>query len=198
MSALGYLCGLDLGQAQDYTALAVAEVHARAHEYIYCVRHLQRFGLKTSYPAIVRHVVALLQLPAVRGQTTLIADATGVGQPVIEMLKEAGLNPIAITITGGSVVTEQAWDHFHVPKRDLVSAIQIPLQGRRLSIAPALPEADLLKQELANFQVKVTTAAHDTYGAWRQGTHDDLVLALAVAIWYGSQQRAPGDYGITF
>jgi hypothetical protein len=136
MSVLGYLCGLDLGQAQDYTALAVAEVHARAHEYLYYVRHLQRFGLKTSYPAIVRHVAALLQHPPVRGQTTLIADATGVGQPVIEMLKEAGLNPIAITITSGNVVTEHAWNAFHVPKRDLVSAIQIPLQSRRLSIAP--------------------------------------------------------------
>jgi hypothetical protein len=195
---LGYLCGLDLGQAQDYTALAVAEVHARAHEYLYHVRHLQRFALRTSYPAIVRRAAKLLQRPPVRGQTTLVVDATGVGQPVIDMLKEAALKPISITITSGNVVAEHAWDAFHVPKRDLVSAIQIPLQSRRLSIAPALREADILKQELANFQVKVTTAAHDVYGAWREGTHDDLVLALAVAIWYGSQQRAPGDYGITF
>jgi hypothetical protein len=107
-------------------------------------------------------------------------------------------HPMAITITSGHVVSQPAWDHFHVPKRDLVSAVQVLLQSRRLSIAPALPDADILKQELANFHIKVTTAAHDTYGAWREGAHDDLVLALAVAMWYGSQQRAPGDYGITF
>jgi Terminase RNaseH-like domain len=198
MSVLGYLCGLDLGQAQDYTALAVAEVQAREHQYLYHVRYVQRFALKTSYPVIVRSVADLLERPPLRDQATLVADTTGVGQPVIEMLKEAGVHPIAITITSRSVVTEQAWDHFHVPKRDLVSAIQILLQSRCLSIAPALPDADLLKQELANFQVKITAAAHDTYGAWREGSHDDLVLALAVAMWYGSQQRVPGDYGISF
>jgi hypothetical protein len=198
MSVLGYICGLDLGQSLDYTARVVVEVQDREAAYIYLVRESLRYPLRTSYPAIVQDMVTFLQRLPLRGQTTLVVDATGVGAPVIDLLKAAGLYPIAMTITGGNVVTQPAYDHFHVPKRDLVSAIQIPLQSRRLSIAPALPEADIFKQELANFQVKVTTAAHDTYGAWREGTHDDLVLALAIAMWYGSQQRAPGDYGITF
>jgi hypothetical protein len=29
---------------------------------------------------------------------------------------------------------------------------------------------------------------HDSYGAWREGTHDDLVLALACALWCGERQ----------
>ena len=32
--------------------------------------------------------------------------------------------------------------------------------------------------ELLNFEVKITAAANDTCSAWREGTHDDLVLAL--------------------
>jgi hypothetical protein len=29
------------------------------------------------------------------------------------------------------------------------------------------------------------TRGHDQHGAWREGTHDDLVLAVALACWYG-------------
>ena len=29
--------------------------------------------------------------------------------------------------------------------------------------------------------------AHDSYGAWREGAHDELVLAVAVACWYGER-----------
>ena len=42
------------------------------------------------------------------------------------------------------------------------------------------------------FQVTITNAANDTYGAWREGTHDDLVLSVALAAWYaerGVQRR---------
>ena len=41
----------------------------------------------------------------------------------------------------------------------------------------------MLVEELMAFQVKVNAQAHDTYGAWREGAHDDLVLAVAVATW---------------
>jgi len=56
-----------------------------------------------------------------------------------------------------------------------------------LKIASQLPEADTLTRKLQNFQVKITGAANDTYGAWREGTHDDLVLAAALALWTGTE-----------
>ena len=34
--------------------------------------------------------------------------------------------------------------------------------------------------------------AHDSYGAWREGQHDDLVLALALALWAGVNTRPAG------
>ncbi|MEJ7863244.1 MAG: hypothetical protein WKF90_16565 [Pyrinomonadaceae bacterium] len=60
--------------------------------------------------------------------------------------------------------------------------VQLYLQSRRLKIASQLPEADTLTRKLQNFRVKITDAANDTYGAWREGTHDDLVLAAALAL----------------
>jgi hypothetical protein len=56
-------------------------------------------------------------------------------------------------------------------------------------VASALPEAATLTEELQNFQMKVSLdTGHNSYGAWREGAHDDLVLALACALWCGERQ----------
>jgi hypothetical protein len=119
---------------------------------------------------------------------TLAVDATGVGAPVIDLFKrenhKSHLQPIQIV--GGATVSREG-GVTRVPKRNLVSTVQVYLQSKRLRIASQLPEADTLTRELQNFQVKITDAANDTYGAWREGTHDDLVLAAALALWTGTE-----------
>ena len=58
------------------------------------------------------------------------------------------------------------------------------LQSGRLKIARELEHAETLKAELLNFRVKINIATgHDSYEAWREGDHDDLVLAAAMATW---------------
>jgi hypothetical protein len=179
-----FVVGLDLGQAQDFTALAV--VHRSAgRDGVVQVPHLERFPLGTSYPTIVGRVAQLLATPPLREQASLVVDRTGVGGAVVDLLAEAHLSPVAVTITGGDKVHRDSKTRYSVPKRELVSVLQVLLQTGRMKIASALPEAEVLVKELLTFQVKITSNAHDTYGAWREGTHDDLVLALALAAWYG-------------
>jgi hypothetical protein len=150
----------------------------------YQVRHLQRFPLGTGYPEIVQQVATLVEGPLLQPEPILIVDATGVGAPVVDMLDERISEVVvAVTITGGDQVNRQGC-RFRVPKRELVSTLNVLLQSKRLKIAAALPEATVLKQELMHFRVKITATAHDTYGAWREGSHDDLVLAVALAAWY--------------
>jgi hypothetical protein len=37
-----------------------------------------------------------------------------------------------------------------------------------------------------NFKVKIDPrSAHDSYSAWREEDHDDLVLSVALAAWWG-------------
>ena len=76
-----------------------------------------------------------------------------------------------------------------VPKRDLVSTAQVLLQSERLKIAKGLPEAQTLVDELLAFKVSISLKGHDSYGndvgMWRENPHDDLVLAVALAAWYG-------------
>ncbi len=43
-------------------------------------------------------------------------------------------------------------------------------------------------KELQNFKIKFTRAGNDTYEAWRESDHDDLVLAAAMAAWFGEKK----------
>jgi hypothetical protein len=158
------------------------------------VRHLERFELHTRYPEIVEHVKRLLLREPFRRRmryTSLLVDRTGVGAGVLDSFHEHGVNPIGVTIHGGSAVTEdQLTRSYRVPKRDLVSAVQLRLQNGSLKIAPELALADTLKKELLGFSVKVDPrTAHDSYEHWREGDHDDLVLATALAAWYREYER---------
>ena len=69
-----------------------------------------------------------------------------------------------------------------MPKALLVSSVQALLHEGRLHIQKDLPEAATLVRELQDFRVNFTTAGHMTFSA-REGKHDDLVLALALAVW---------------
>jgi hypothetical protein len=190
-----YWLGLDLGQAQDFTALAVVQ-KADYNRATPChVRHLQRWPLHTSYPDIVDDVTKLLQHPTfanARG-VYLAIDGTGAGKPVVDMFRRARLtvgqgrqtryvNLRAIQFTAGNTVTTDG-DVTNVPKRDLVGAVQTELQTGRLKVAASLPEAVTLQRELQNFRIKFTKAGNDTYEHWRASDHDDLVFAVAMPLW---------------
>jgi hypothetical protein len=215
-----YLLGLDLGQAADPTALAILERIVLPAQSVPAVGgyagppigvrttwtppappkprcrfecpHLERLTLGTAYPDVVTRVAGLLEDPALAGaEVALVVDATGVGRPVVDMFRQAHLDPIAITITGGDTVTCDGAG-FRVPKRDLVGVVQVLLQSERMKFAAGLPAIPQLVQEFLAFRVKIDPlTAHDSYGAWREGAHDDLVLAVAVAAWYGEHWSPP-------
>ncbi len=187
-----YVIGLDLGQASDYTALAVLERPAPVPNSnvapVYPLPYLKRFRLSTPYTDIVPAVAKLASTPPLRG-ATLVVDYTGVGRALVDMLRKAstGCRIIPVTITAGQAVTRAEDGSYHVPKKELVTSLQLVLQARRLKVAAALPESDTLIEEMHNFRVKVTLAANETFGAWREGQHDDLVLAVAVAAWWAEK-----------
>ena len=187
---MDYFVGLDLGQTTDPTALAVLERSGLLEEPDFAVRHLLRYPLGTPYTAIVPDVVRMTNTRPLAGRCTLVVDQTGVGRPLVELLlKEPGVpRVVPVTITGGHEVTVMPDRSFHVPKRDLVTALQVPLVGRRLKVAAGIPDADILVRELSSFEVKITEAAKETFGARRGGQHDDLVLAVALACWLAGHE----------
>lgn len=178
-----FVMGLDLGQAQDYTSVGILQLVTEGRKVDYHCRHLERFALRTPYPAIVAQVQERITGPDLRGRTALVVDATGVGAPIVDMVRAGGLSCVAVTIHGGEAVVTVPGG-YRVPKRDLVSTVQVLLQTQRLLFAAGMPLVDTLVTELTNFRYKITATAHDVYGVWREGGHDDLVLAVALAVWY--------------
>jgi hypothetical protein len=181
-----WLIGLDLGRMNDYTAAVVVECIEPGHaQSAYHVRQILRVRNKP-YPQIVSAVQELLASPDLR-DASLIVDGTGVGVAVVDMFRATGTVPIGITITAG-FDHERVIGGYHVPKRALVSIIEVLLQHGRVHIAAELPLTPVLTQELSNFEVRISAAGRDTYSA-REGEHDDLVLATAMALWYGELPR---------
>jgi hypothetical protein len=68
---------------------------------------------------------------------------------------------------------------------ELVTALQLLLQHRRLHTSRGLEHAATLVKELENFRVKITAAMKEQIESVREGLHDDLVLATAMAAWVG-------------
>jgi hypothetical protein len=135
--------GLDLGQANDYTALSFVDVVPTEYKVqaIYTdnekvsglpltfnVRHLQRYALGTNYPAVVEDVSRKIRQ---LGHVTLTIDHTGCGRPVFDLFERAGLCPLGVTITGGDTAHGEG-RQWRVPKRDLVGILQVAVQGGRI------------------------------------------------------------------
>lgn len=163
------------------------------------VRHLERFELGTRYPEVVGRVGELVETPPLKGRSSvLLVDKTGVGAGVVDHLAQAGLRPNAVTIHGGSTVSRDPQrPGLRVPERDLVCAVQVLQQTGRLKIAKGLAEAETLRRELLNFRIKIDPkTAHDSYEHWREGKHDDLVLATAMACWFREWWHGRREIGL--
>jgi hypothetical protein len=198
-----YVIGVDLASQQDYTAITVNEVSRRPSDrnLSHAVVHLDRWrGL--TYPQTVARI--LEQYSNVRDapeltlhSPVLVVDSTGVGLPVLHMLREQHRAAVGVMIHSGDTVTRGDANVYRVPKRDLVSHLQLTLQSRRLRIARELSLSHVLAEELRGFRVSIGLTGHDRYGnevgdaMWREQEHDDLVLAAALAVWYAETRPAP-------
>lgn len=186
-----FFVGLDLGQAQDYTALSVIEQRWNevARRYEYDLRYLDR-ARGEPYPSVVKKVSAMMNSKSIVGiePPRLILDKTGVGAPVADMFRVGPISPVEITITGG-ISPSAVPRGFHVPKRDLVFSLIGVFQSGRFRIADSLPLGKELIDELLNFKVKIDPkTAHDSYESWRESIHDDMVLSAAMSTWYAERR----------
>src|SRR5260221_6796936 len=151
-----HVAGLDLGQVHDPTALAILETSEISigrslvtYDWITIkrrsFRHLERLPLGLDYPTIVEHVRHLVSRPELGRRTTLVVDATGVGRPVVDLLRRAQLpcRLMPVTITAGDRETSEsgAW---RVPKRDLITGLLVLLQREEVDICGHLPESETL------------------------------------------------------
>ena len=194
-----FFISADLAQVNDYTAITIIERiitkerrysnflgdYTTETERAYHLRHIERPERGTTYPKIVDRLKELVESEQLRDkEKAVVIDLTGVGRPVWDLMRNNGFDGKmnGIQITGGKDVTSER-RIYNVPKRDLITALQVAFQNGQLKIARNLPEAETLIKELTNFKVKISVSGHDTYEAWREGIHDDIVLSAAMGVW---------------
>jgi hypothetical protein len=199
-----FIMGVDLGQSQDPTALIVMK-HTRAPletwtanekartmkqdiEEHFDVVHAERLALGTPYPDVVQYVRDVLNRPPLRDRCHLVIDESGVGRAVGDMFEDAGLRAVRVAITGGVDAVNQDGLRWSVAKSLLISGVDAKLHSGELRFAAELGEAHALAEELKDFRRHLTSAGRATYQA-RTGKHDDLVLAVAIALWWAVERR---------
>jgi len=191
-----FYLGLDLGQRRDPSTIAVVEKRG-----VIRVRHLERIPLGMPYPGVVERVREIMRHRELAGNCALAVDATGVGAPVVDMLRAArlGCDIAAVTITGGDRQRQNGSMRVSVPKRDLMAAVQVLLENDELKVARRLRELGALLRELTDVRSSAGIGGRVRLGADGCGEHDDLVIALALACWRAKRgqigfgaERLPG------
>jgi hypothetical protein len=196
--------GIDLGQARDATAIAAvesyraeelpADAHTRRPRRLkyHTLIHLEKLRPGLGYPAQVSAIVSIVDtLAADGGSPVLSVDATGVGRPVVDLLRRDCPYPLhAVTITSAVEVVRHGSD-LSVPKTDLIGCLEVVLSTRRLLFAPDLPLAKDLDAELRAFSRELSATGRPLYEG--RGSHDDLVLALALAVWAAERGGGSGE-----
>lgn len=181
-----FFAGLDIGQSQDYTALAIIERktlvsplhdhHAITHD----LRHLERIPLGTSYVQVAKRVS---QLHQDFNRIMIAVDATGVGAAVLDQLRAeigyTGLTPILITSGHAQHCSNGVW---FIPQKDLVAGPLIMLERGQLRIAADIPLRAEFTAEMLSIRETRSATGHLHYGPINGG-HDDLFMAFTLALW---------------
>lgn len=161
-----YYAGLDLGRLADYTVLVIVN---RRREVVF----VDRF-YKIDWAQQIARVGAACER---YNRCRVWCDATGVGDPVYEALRRAGVQATAYYITQRS-------------KPALIDNLCLMLEHQKL----VLPRPEVWPEgidELEAFEYSVTDSGSVRSSA-PSGQHDDCVMALALAAFgVGFKDRGP-------
>lgn len=192
--------GVDIGQKRSPTAICVAEVDDRriggrtVNHWV--VRHLERLPLGTSYPEIARRLSEVSGSVRQRNacRPFIYVDATGLGEPIIDLLHDETTDFDSITavyFSHGDRRTKEG-QCIRLGKAYLVSKLQTLLQTSCLHL-PQTAGSEQLAKKLLDYEIRVDEQANDRYGAFRVGSNDDLVTALGLAV-----NKEPGRIQVSY
>ena len=152
-----YYAGLDLAKVADFSVLVIMN-RERA------VVHVDRFN-KLDWELQVTRVKAATDR---YNRAEVLVDSSGVGEPIYENLRKAGLRVRPYKFTTGS-------------KADLVNNLSLMLEKRQI----VLPKYELcpeLIDEMEAYEYSLTEAGTIRTNA-PGGQHDDAVVSLGLCAW---------------
>ncbi len=211
------ILGLDLGQSQDPTAAALLlNIDQTQSPYNWIdsthptVNHWRLastkvWPLQSPYTQVAAHLYKICKSIQLQHPTTpliLLADATGIGRPTLEIIhkeftshsKPSPARIEGIVFTAGTTVTETKHpalpvDLFQVPKLDLIQTLLQAMESNQLQPAPGLADQHILAAQLKSLRYASSRSTGQTTVEVTHSTKSpeianaDLVMALAMAAW---------------
>jgi len=205
--------GNDLGQDQDRSAMAMVEFTmeptgtidpATRAPFFRCglaLRHLESPELGTPYPEVMERVFHLARHPRVQGRCTVVVDANGPGGPMVDFYrrlpKECAFVALKTTSGEEAKFVKGTW---YVPKAMLLDRLDFVLRTKKLRIGPG-PMTEALIRELTLLEREVRSSGYVAFSTPSAKVHDDLVMALAMAVWLAWETHkkyleAPGSIAL--
>lgn len=179
-----FIAGLSRGLANDYTTLAVVETFGEYQiNKRYNLRHL-KWLRETSYSEVVNRVLKFMNKIPSKENTSLVVDITDCGQQLIDKFIQAKLVPVVVTITENDTETRDQ-SSYRVLKKELITNLQFLFVSERLRANHDSPLSNIFIKELLNFRTKTKT--NESQKVLKEEKHVDLVLAVALACWYGQE-----------
>jgi len=163
-----YYAGVDFGKLQDYSVITVLQREGDALKLFY----MYQFPLETPYTQVIGHLVRANQKFQFR---SVLVDQTGVGEPVLEEIRNQGLRNVE-----GVKFTVQT-------KEELLTSLKIAMEQNRL----AIPYHRQLCQQINEQQYEYSKSGHLQF-SHPENSHDDMLWALALAVTTSMQAPPPG------
>jgi hypothetical protein len=173
--AKSVICGLDLAKVHDYSALVGLEVCDHVAKIV-----LIKPWPHVNYEVVVADTVKIYKKLEAR---ILAIDATGVGEPISEMLTREGVKVEDIKF-GSYVEYTQPWgDRERAPvKYAMMEYARACLQHDPPRVVFPAHGAEELIQQLKEQELIVGPTDRPTY-AHPDGRHDDLAWAFLMALY---------------
>jgi hypothetical protein len=195
-----YIIALDPAQLHDWSALAAVKVeyqtpYSSSELKIYKLVNLER-RQKLPYNIIVDWAVQAYNTPAFwparsmgacTEEPTFVLDATGVGIAIKDALRQKGVRPRAASIVSGNSLNAET-GIYHLGKARLIGKFLAAFDSGRVHINPNLPIYPQLERELISYRAEISSQGNAKFEA-PPGEHDDLLFALALAVWWGEERR---------
>jgi len=188
--------GLDVGRVVDHSALSALVRYVFPIENnlstlvtkYYCV-YLNRYDLKTPYEKIEDDAQKWWNWADIAGyRKYFIMDMTGVGAPVLEGIRRRRVRTIGVTLTAGNQESNPDIDQYNVPKAALTTQLMRTSQMGRLKGYPnEVKWWKELKEEMGSFGYDINKQGVMTYESMDDKIHDDLVISVALPIWFGER-----------
>lgn len=148
-----YVAGLDLARLTDFTVLTILNA---AGQQVF----LDRFNLLDWAVQKARIIATIRKYGAL-----LLVDSSGIGDPIFEDLRRAGL-----AVTGYKFTNES--------KGQLIEALMLAFEKAEIKIL----DDPTQRNELDIYEYTMNRSGTVSYSA-PEGYHDDCVIALALAWW---------------